>query len=189
MSEHYSKFDLNTYRETPYFRAHVPPNYPVGPVLVKCRAFRRLPPNLRKLAELAKQWSVRNVGNLGIDQWYDDDGYELDPSTKKRLTDKEIDAQWDRGPNNDSGSDDIEVKDIPIPAGGFADPDKWEEPEEDDSDPDDVGITEQRLVQDIQSHGREYVAREYGVPVKHSDAMLARSILQEVARRRGGEEA
>jgi hypothetical protein len=54
MSAHFSKFGLNTYNATPYFRAHVPAGYPLGDVLVKGRAFRRLPPRLRELSGLAK---------------------------------------------------------------------------------------------------------------------------------------
>jgi len=98
MSAHYSKCGLNTYYATPYFQAHIPADYPLSLVLQKSRAFRRLPPRLRELSELAKKWARRHYPpTIGVDdkQWYDDDGYELNPNTGQRLTDKEIDAEWD----------------------------------------------------------------------------------------------
>src|SRR5215475_10380898 len=101
MTAHYSKFDLNTHSVMPYFHAHVPKDYPLNRVLQKCRAFRRLPPNLRKLSGLAKKWAIRvypppenDFG--GIEQWYDAEGYELEPGSGRRLTDEEIDEQWVR---------------------------------------------------------------------------------------------
>jgi hypothetical protein len=180
MSIYYSKHLLNSYWSTPYFQAHIPADYPVGITLQKCRAFRHLPPNLKQLATLARQWSLRVNGEVdGIDRWYDEDGYELNPDTGKRLSDKEIDAQWD-------GLDypDFMVVDIPVPPGGFADPDTWE-PEAEEEDVDTVdrsGMTEAQLLGDITSRGREATAREYGVPVDwlsdiESDQELARMIL------------
>ena len=53
MSAHFDKYGLNTYYAMPYFHAHIPANYPLSVILQKCRAFRRLPPNLRKLSEKA----------------------------------------------------------------------------------------------------------------------------------------
>jgi hypothetical protein len=187
MSAHFSKFGLNTYYQTPYFQAHAPATYPLGDVLVKGRAFRRLPPRLRELSALAKGWASRSypypAGIMGIERWYDPDGYELDPDTGRRLTDAEIDADWDRvgQPRADPGS----LPDIPVPPGGFADPMTWQEPPpppDPDSDLDDPGITLEKLVEDIGSHGRDYVAKEYGVPRGllagvASDTDLARLIL------------
>lgn len=189
MSAHYDKYGLNTYRTTPYFQAHVPASYPYCLVMQKCRAFRRLPPRLQELAGKAKQWAQRvggyPAGIMGIEDWYDDEGYELKPGTGMRLTDEEIDAEWDTYHPN-LGLDDFEVDDIPIPPGGFADPDTWEEPEpEEDED----GITEEQLLKDIASHGREYVVKDYGIPADQaekaeSDEDLARVILQVVQKRR-----
>ena len=96
MSAHFSKFSLNTYPGTPYFQAHIPTGYPLSLVLQKCRAFRRLPPNLRSLAALAKRWAIRNypypAGAPHIEEYYDDEGYELKLGTTERMTDEEIDA-------------------------------------------------------------------------------------------------
>src|SRR5437762_5231118 len=111
MSAHFSKWSLNTYSWTPYFEAHIPANYPVSLVMQKCRAHRRLPPRLRELSALAKQWAQRvhpPNKNEGMDQWYDDEGRELNPYTGKRLTDKEIDADWDALDLGDS-LDEVEV--------------------------------------------------------------------------------
>ena len=33
MSAHFSRYMLNTYMATPYFEAHLPPDYQLGPVL------------------------------------------------------------------------------------------------------------------------------------------------------------
>lgn len=172
MSAHYSKFLLNTYSGTPYFLAHVPDGYPLTQVLLKCRAFRRLPANLRTLAGLAKEWATKNghpaaSKENGIDSWYDDKGYELESLTGKRLTDAEIDADWARW-----DAPDIEVKDIPVPDGGFPDPDTWQPKDEAsaaDDEGDEDGPTEEQVLSDIAGHGRARVARTYGV----SDDVLA----------------
>jgi hypothetical protein len=155
-------------------------------VLQKCRAFRRLPPNLRKLSELTKKWVVRrhprtddpNWGG-GINEWYDDEGYELNPSTGERLTDKEIDDEWVRW--TDKELDKFKVEDIPVPADGFADPDTWEEPEPEEEE-EYEGPDESKLLSDIASHGRKYTARYYGISSEQlervtSDKQLARIIL------------
>ena len=173
MSYHYSKYKLNTYSTTPYFRAHMSPDYPIEEVLISCRSFQRLPPNLQELAKHAKQWAVKNyphpAGILGIEEAYDDEGYELNPSTKKRLTDTEIDAEWDAlgTPKIDNES---EVDDIPIPPGGFADPDTWEPPpveeEEGDTEPE---LREEDIVNAIKYRGAKYTARYYGIDGDWSD--------------------
>jgi hypothetical protein len=182
MSAHFSKFSLNTYPGTDYFQAHAPADYPLSLVLQKCRAFRRLPPNLKELAARSRRWARRvhpeDYRQAEIDRWYDAQGYELDPGTGRRLTDAEIDADWERWEVPD-----IEVTDIPVPEGGFADPATWEPPPpavEDEPDPDE-GISEAQLLSDIASHGREYVAKEYGVPADRlaqvgSDLDLAKLI-------------
>lgn len=183
MSIYYSKYFLNTYSVTPYFRSQVPENYQLNLTLQKCRAFRRLPPRLRDLSALAKQWAERNAPDLiaYVKDWYDEEGYELNPDTRKRLTDAETDALW----ADDPDLDEFKVKDIPLPKGGFADPDTWEEPppEPEEEDPDaDEGISEEQLLKDIKSHGREYVAKDYGISKERlskvkSDGELARAIL------------
>jgi hypothetical protein len=189
MTVHYSRFGLNTYCGVAYFRAHFPEDYPFHPVLQKSRAFRRLPPNLRQLAELSKSWSRRGTGPppqgspdaFGIEGWYDDQGYELDHGSGRRLTDEEIDAQWDA--LGDLGLDDFEVTDIPVPPGGFADPYTWEEPEvKDENLVDRSGLTKEQILSDIQSRGRAATAKEYGVPAQletgaSTDAELAHIIL------------
>lgn len=180
MSTHYSKFDLNTYKGSEYFLNNIPEDYPLEQVLQKSRAFRRLPPNLRTLATLSREWCHRQVlfpEDTEIEAWYDNDGYEMNPWTGQRLTDEEIDAQW----NDNPALSDFVVEDIPIPVGGFANPDTWEptpEPEEEDTD----GPTEDSLVRDIGSHGREYTARYYGMPQDRlkgikSDKELAKLLL------------
>lgn len=194
MSEHYSKFDLNTSKNTPYFHAHLPSDYPLESTLVKCRAFRRLPPNLRKLCLLSKKWQEKNQppgiteeGHWGsIEQWYDEAGYELNPYTGNRLTDEEIDAQWPPNPKLDK----FKVEDISVPEGGFADPDTWQEPERDDGSEEDLDApTEESLLRDIESHGREYVAKYYGVSPQElvgtkNDRQLALKILSALERTR-----
>jgi len=187
VSIYYSKWDLNTYKGTPYFAAHCPPEYPVNLVLLKCRAFRRLPPNLRALSALAQRWAAKHWPAVvrDIDRGYDAAGNELDLASGERLTDEQIDAQW-------AGTEppDVEVTDIPVPAGGFPDPNSWQPPEEpaaeDDADDED-GPTEAQVLADIASHGRERTAWEYGVPAEQlagigTDRELARVIL---TRRRG----
>lgn len=187
MSAHYSKFSLNTYQATPYFQAHLPAGYPLDAVLQKCRAFRRLPPRLRHLAGLAKRWAVRThdaADSPEIRQWYDAEGHELDPGTGRRLSDQQIDADWSRWP-----SPDIEVEDIPDPPGGFPDPDTWEAPRQPDEEGDDTdGLTEDRLVDEIQSHGRARVGRTYGLSAEEtarapSDSALAQAILAKRGKR------
>lgn len=163
MSAHYSKFYLNVHRTSPYFHAHLPPDYPLDKVIMACRAYRRLPPNLRELSELSAKWKQRVWGTSTdentVDGWYDEDGSELNPSTGKKLTDKEIDAEWER-----LGPIDIDIEDIPIPEGGFANPDTWE------PEPEGVGLcdrselTEEGIVNDVASLGLERTAREYGIP-------------------------
>ncbi len=189
MSAHYSKYGLNTYYAVRYFRAHVPADYQLGLVLIKSRAFHRLPPRLRELAALAKLWTCRTypenpAGIQDIERWYDADGYELDPGTGHRLTDEEIDDQWS-GPSGGQGADlaAFVVEDIPLPAGGFADPEAWEPAPVEDTDlVDRDGLTETQILSDIASRGRKATAEEYGVPANWytrvtSDEGLARMIL------------
>lgn len=188
MSAHYSRFSLNTYSVAPYFQEHLPEGYPLPLVLQKARAFRRLPPNLRKLSEGAKRWMQRMnpdepAGLPYIDQWYDDEGYELDPSTRSRLTDQDIDKMWGDDPSLDA----LELGDIPEPEGGFPDPDTWEPPPPPEEDPDeDERISREQLMADIKSHGREYVARDYGLgeAANHitSDEALARAVFSRQGR-------
>lgn len=167
MSIYFSSYSLNTYQATPYFQAHLPPDYPLSLVLQASRAFRRLPPNLRHLAELSKEWAVYQsvlagdpIGGRGIDDWYDAEGYELDPDTGLRLTDAEIDAQW--GPV-DPDLARSRARDIPVSAGGFPDPATWKPPLL-AADP----VIENRpskyqLLRDIALRGRRYTARYYGI--------------------------
>lgn len=185
MSVYYSKFDLNAYAKTPYFRAHVPEDYRINLVLRKARAFRRLPPRLRKLAALSKRWATRAWGDTGggypdIEDWYDDEGYELKAGAGERLTDEEIDSQW----REDASLDDSELEDIPEPPGGFAGPDEWEpgSAKEEDVMVDREGTTEEDILRSAASHGRERTAREYGVPAGRAasiqtDQDLTRAIL------------
>ena len=165
MSAHYSKFALNTYAGTPYFEANLPAGYPIHKVLQKSRAYRRLPPNLRELSRLAQQWADR-VGRyyVGIEEWYDEDGYELDPASGQRLTDREIDGEWDL--IDDGSLDNFVVKDIP--RSKFTDPLTWDRPQ--------VLITEDRptakqIKRDVLARGSAAVAKEYGVePVQSFDS-------------------
>ncbi len=163
MSVYYDKFGLNTYYGTPYFAAHLPAGYPLSPTLQKCRAFRRLPSNLRELAEKSKQWAIKNGWKPhGIDQWYDPQGYELNPVTGKRLTDAQIDAEWDTY-HPDLGLDDFTVHDIPAPSGGFPDPGTWQPPEETQEEPeDDDAPSIEKILEDIQDRGWERALEEYG---------------------------
>lgn len=167
MSAHYSKFLLNTYATTPYFQAQLPEVYPLDLVLQKRRAFRRLPENLRRLSELAKQWAERYYevpgGIVGIDDWYDEDGYELDPESGSRLSDEEIDRQWDA--LHLEGLDEFKVGDIPVPDGGFADPEEWQPPPETEEGGEGrEQPSREQLLRDISSHGRKRVAQAYGIP-------------------------
>lgn len=194
MSYHYSKYKLNTYSTTPYFAAHVPEDYPVEAVLIRSRAHRRLPPRLRKLAALAKRWAVKNyphpAGIRGIEEVYDEEGYELNPVTKERLTDEEIDAEWNSLLGGKGADDGEEVEDIPAPPGGFADPDTWE-PTPSTAEPDDgarEGPSADRLASWITSHGARYTARYYGIPGDWSDddrdnEELVRKILEKMGRK------
>ncbi len=177
MSIYYSKYDLNTYKGTPYFHAHIPMDFPTSIVLNNARSFHRLPPNLYKLATLAKRWAIKHygwpkTGMPGIEEYYDKLGNELNPETRKPLTDKEIDEQWNEP------ADTSLIVDIPMPEGGFADPDTWEEPPP-ESDTDYDGPTEESLFNDIESMGREYVAKDHSIPIKgiRSDRQLVQAIL------------
>lgn len=178
MSAHYSKFGLNTYNGAAYFKAHIPADYPLEEVLQKCRAFYRLPPTLRELCALSKAWCQLQPGDIDeIDAWYDSAGRELNPLTGQRLTDEEIDAQW----NDNKALAMFKVTDIPLPPGGFADPNTWEEPIEEVSELDPDFPDEDKIVADIKSHGREYNIRYWGVPddmaaKAKTDRALARAI-------------
>ncbi len=170
---YYSKYDLNTYRTTPYFMAHLPSGYRLGEALINSRAFRRLPPNLKRLSELSKQWAALHYPILvaRVSMWYDDKGYEVHPDTKRRLSDKEVDDLWASPKSN------TKVKDIPVPPGGFADPATWTEPVSPEEPEADHGRSEAELLHDIKARSREYVAKEYGVEVADTDKALARRIL------------
>jgi hypothetical protein len=185
MTIYFSKYKLDTYYPTAYFQAQLPEDYPVSLVLQKSRAFRRLPANLRRLSQLAGRWAKRHYPPdffTDIGHWYDDQGYELNPTTGKRLTDAEIDAQWDA--LGDLGLSDFVVHDIPVPSGGFADPGTWEEPPTSEIEDlvDRSGLTKTQILSDIQSRGRAATAEEYGLPTRlaaraSTDAELAHAIL------------
>lgn len=188
MSAHYSKFDLNTYKGSDYFLENIPEEYPLEQVLQKCRAFRRLPPNLQKLSTLSKEWCRKHPPSPGdtneIEAWYDDEGYELNPATGERLTDAEIDAEWDRYPQLTT----FKVVDIPIPDGGFPDVDTWKPTpsKTGPSEESDYGITEEQLSKDIASHGAKYTAKYYGIEGDWSDddrdnEELVRKIMESVS--------
>ncbi len=156
MSQHFSRYALNTWSGTPFFQAQLPKNYPLSKVLQSSRAFRRLPPNLRRLAELSKEWAeLHNFPGGGIEEWYDDAGYELDPDTGRRLTDAEVDREWDALGIPASRS----VPDVPAP---HLYPENWTPVT--NADPRELP-TPGQLLEDIASHGREAVAREYGIPI------------------------
>lgn len=180
MSAHYSKYLLNTYAGTPYFRAHIPEGYPIYLVLRASRAHRRLPLNIQELSKLARQWSQKHESSSADDAlgtYYDEEGYELNPATKQRLTDEEIDAQW----QDEEEWDQIEIEDIPIPEGGFADPETWTEPKsqpEEDDEEAKYKPTEEKLLAAIKSHGREYVAKYYGVEDTGDDQTTVQTVLQ-----------
>lgn len=181
MSIYYSSYLLNTYWSTDYFKAHAPKDYPIRLVAQGCRAFRRLPPNVKELAGLAKKWSIRKGEPQGeIEFWYDDEGYEMNPDTGKRLTDKEIDAQW--ADKEDPNLKKLKTKDIPRPKGGFPDPDTWEpEPIEEELSEYD-GPDRKSLLKDIKGYGQEYVAKDYGIALDgiDNDDALADAILAKV---------
>ena len=188
MSAHFSKYNLNSYGGVPYFEAHAPVDYPLSLTLQKCRAFRRLPPRLRELAALAKRWAIRvygpPAGIPGIERWYDDEGNEIDSITGEPLTDEQIDAEW----GDQTDLDDFEVKDIPLPAGGFVDPDTWEPEEEPEEEEDEYeGPTEAQIAREVDS-GRERAMKYYGIEPKDAKGKsadaLARLIYLRISRPR-----
>lgn len=161
MSVHYSKFSLNTYAATPYFRAQLPEGYPLDLILQKSRAYRRLPQNLRKLAGLSKQWAGKNwEGYEYISEYYDAKGNELDPISGRKLTDDQIDDEWDRLPPNPALAT-IAVTDIP--SGDFADPDTWVVPANEPTI--DAPPNEARLRNEIRAYGKDRVSAAYGIPI------------------------
>lgn len=175
MSIYFSRYSLNVYPQTPYFTAHLPQDYPLSAVLMKSRAFRRLPPNLRRLGELSKRWAVANGWDRGdIDEWYDSTGNELDPETGLPLTDDEIDAQWDStGPMPEL--DHLAVPVFTEPPGGFPDPDTWQPPTEPGSHDDDDGPpSPAQLTTDILSRGRQAALAGYGLTDEEANAILLR---------------
>lgn len=155
MSAYYSKFALNTYAWTPYFQAAVPADYPLPAVLQAAHAFRRLPPNLRELAAESKKWALANgFDPAEIDRWYDAQGYELDPETGRRLTDREVDAQWPDPPSPAPGPD------LPASAAGFMDPTTWQPPADTGAaDP----PSDEQILEDVASHGIARTEAEYGI--------------------------
>lgn len=126
MSVHFSKWLLNSYAATPYFQGHIPADFPLGMVLIGSRTFHGLPPRIRELARLSKVWACHNypapAGIEGIEEWYDAEGYELDPDTGRRLSAQEVAVAWDDGNGGPAG---LMGVDIPLPPGGFANPAKW----------------------------------------------------------------
>lgn len=180
MSAHYSRFGLNTFCGTPYFRACIPSGYPTNQVLQKCRAFRRLPKNLKELAAHAKRWAERNQPEVvkEMERWYDSAGNELNPSTGQKLTNEEIDSDWNPAWDDPK----FVIKDIPVPDGGFPDPNTWQPVQSDEDKLDDIdqdAPTKESIKRDIASHGLEYTSRYYGVEGSDEDevvaAILARS--------------
>ena len=170
MSKYLSRYALNTYRDTAYFMAQVPPDYPLGMVVSQARGFRWLPPNLKRLSALAKRWAWRkHEGFAGpeIDKFYDRQGYELDPETGVRLTDAQL-----------MGPPPMHLPDIPIPQGGFPDPDNWEEPLP-ESDVDPLAEVDMPTVEDfrcdVASRGLKAAAEEYGKTEDELRALLNRS--------------
>ena len=157
---HYSKFALNTWQGTPYFQAFVPPAYPLHLVLQKARAFRRLPPNLRALAVNSRKWAEAHWGpDPDIARWYDAQRYELDPETGRRLTDVEIDSWWDAHPDPAVAA--FQTRDIPVPAGGFPDPDTWEPPPTIEVPVD--RPTPEQILNDVATAGIARTEQEYGI--------------------------
>ena len=165
MSVHFSKWLLNTYAATPFFQAHVPADYPLSLVMIKSRTFHGLPARLRELAKLAKAWACRAypypAGVEGIEQWYDAEGFELNPDSGRRLTAAEIESEWAA---LGYGPAELVETDIPIPPGGFADPATWESPEDAPELVDRADLTEDQILRDIASRGRDWTAGAYGVP-------------------------
>jgi hypothetical protein len=162
MTAHYSRFLLNTYSGTPYFASQMPKGYPLDFILQQARSFRRLPPNLRELANRAGDWAVRHDAiPYDIENYYDGDGNELDPRDGHKMTDKEIDADWQRlGYRVTTGR----LIDIPIPPGGFADPKTWEPPPRPRVEVKrDIPLNEEILRREMKERGREWVIRTYGL--------------------------
>lgn len=179
---HYSKYLLNTFSSSPYFLAHVPEDYPTGTTLIASRAYQRLPPRFKELADLSKQWTKIHRPDaaifLNMELYYDDEGYELNPETGKRLTDAEIDAEWDAQGINLDG---FVVEDIPLPSSGFADPATWEEPKPPEDEVDYEGPDREQVLLDIRSRGREYTSKYYGVDASEmDDDELAEVILDKI---------
>lgn len=167
MSIYYDKFYLNTYANTPYFQGHIPEGYPLYLVLQKSRAFRRLPDGLKELAARAKQWASQRPEYADWMQqselYYDEEGNELDPRTGNKLTDAEIDAQWE-GVWGQKDLDDFVVQDLPT-RGPFADPETWGDALPAVDEPP-VRPTAAQLWADIATGGREATARAYGLSVE-----------------------
>ncbi len=166
MSIYFSRFGLNTYAGTPYFQAQLPEDYPFSKVLQKSRAFRRLPPNLRKLAALSKRWAEQFSESLIEESkgWYDESGNELDQDTGRQLSDQDIDDQWTPNPDLDK----LVVIDIPIPKGGFPNPDEWE-PEEVGAKSDTAdAIPVSQFLKDVASRGIKAAERAYGIDLGYT---------------------
>lgn len=178
MSIHYSVAALNTFLGTPYFQARIPKGYPINLIAQKARRFRNLPSNVQELSKLSKQWFLRRNHHDPSRGLYDDEGYELHPDTGARLTDEEIDKEWGK---MDPTLAKLEVKDIPRPKNGFADPDTWEPaPPKEDVEYD--GPTKESLADDIKARGREYAAEYYGVSLDgvKTDEKLIEVILKKM---------
>jgi hypothetical protein len=161
MNIYYSKFSLNTYPGTPYFEAFLSPGYPLYLILQKCRAFRRLPKNLRLLAAKSKEWAHHNGRGecSDINSYYDDLGRELSQTTGRPLTDKQIDAEWGGRPDPSLAT--LAVTDIPLPPGGFPDPATWQPPPEPDDADKPPSLAQLR--KDVSSRGVQATAEEYGI--------------------------
>lgn len=181
MSVYYSRYNLNTYSNTPYFRANLPKDYHLDLVLQKCRSFQKLPPHLQELSVLAKEWAQSNNAlPKDIDNFYDNKGHELNPDTGELLTPEENAAQW-----HEPEQSAVKVEDIPVPSGGFPDPNGWSQEDTSDESGDVVdmeGVTATQVLENIKSRGREATAKEYGVPSRwlfraKTDEDLARMVL------------
>lgn len=178
MSAHYDRLYLNTYAGTPYFQAQLPPDYPIYLTFQKARAFRRLPENIKRLAALSKRWAALHSHDEDVDAndpngaiadgWYDANNNELNPFTGEVLTDQEIDKEWESmgfGPHS------LPVADIPVPPGGFADPEEWEPPPPPPEER--YRPSAARLTLDIYTKGRGAAMDEYGLSEKELDQILA----------------
>ena len=160
MSLHYSKFALNSYAWTPYFQAVVPPDFPTAAVLRASKMFRDLPPRLREVAVNSKKWAVRHgYDTSGIDRWYDSDGYELDPDTGARLTDAQVETQWEPDPDDDIYVEFDLPEGLPVP-----DPDSWEPPPPAPDVPEAPDFDQ--LLLDVATHGVARVQEEYGITLE-----------------------